>query len=104
MITPEFELERFWCFTMVWLKLCRNLACVLRGQKHQRREKQAQHLDNSEELSHSAVAAVLSNEEQPLGAAEATEGASDVLLSDQAGEPCIFRIDALRLVTFTLVL
>ncbi len=36
-----------------------------RGQKHQRREKQAQHLDNSEELSHSAVAAVLSDGEQP---------------------------------------
>ncbi len=77
---------------------------MLRGQKHQRREKQAQHLDNSEELSHSAVAAVLSNEEQPLGAAEATEGASDVLLSDQAGEPCSLHIDAPGLVTFTSIL
>ena len=42
-----------------------------RGQKHQRREKQAQHLDNSEELSHSAVAAVLTDGEECNAAAGA---------------------------------
>lgn len=59
-----------------------------RGQKHQRREKQAQHLDNSEELSHSAVAAVLSNGEQPYGDAQPAEHASNTpaLRPEEAGE------------------
>ena len=43
-----------------------------RGQKHQRREKQAQHLENSEELSHNAVAAVLDDDDQPACPADST--------------------------------
>ncbi|CAL5220929.1 g3027 [Coccomyxa viridis] len=58
------------------------------GQKHQRREKQAQHLDNSEELSHSAVAAVLSDGEQPYGDAQPAEHASNTpaLRPEEAGD------------------
>ena len=64
-----------------------------RGQKHQRREKQAQHLDNSEELSHSAVAAVLSDGERPSGESQHAEHASTTSAAkpEEAGElmqPC----------------
>ena len=59
-----------------------------RGQKHQRREKQAQHLENSEELSHSAVAAVLSDGERPSGAAHPAEHACGLpsLTQEAAGK------------------
>ena len=61
-----------------------------RGQKHQRREKQAQHLGNSEELSHSAVAAVLDDDEEPLvgaGAADPTDGALNAPAAGEAACP-----------------
>ena len=62
-----------------------------RGQKHQRREKQAQHLDNSEELSHSAVAAVLSDGERPAKIAQPREHVCSVslLTHEAAGESCM---------------
>ncbi len=61
---------------------------MCRGQKHQRREKQAQHLDNSEELSHSAVAAVLSDGECPSREAQPAEHATHASASmpEEAGE------------------
>lgn len=68
-----------------------------RGQKHQRREKQAQHLENSEELSHSAVAAVLSDGERPSGAAHPAEHACDLpSLTPEAGGK-IFELQSLLL-------
>ena len=62
-------------------------ACGTRsGQKHQRREKQAQHLENSAELSHSAVAAVLSDGEH----AHPEEHACNLhsLTEEAAGKTC----------------
>ena len=66
---------------------------MCRGQKHQRREKQAQHLDNSEELSHSAVAAVLSDGEPTFAATQLAEHISSVsvLTQEAAGESCTLR-------------
>ena len=63
---------------------------MCRGQKHQRREKQVQHLDNSEELSHSAIAAVLSDDgERPPAAEQPSEHATNMsaAVEGEAGEP-----------------